>query len=151
MQTLLRPLILSIAAALAIAAVPTTHAAVVQPKPEDAAGEKAETAKPKRDWYPFYGTVASVDRQAKTVSLKKKEGERVLKLDAKSEIQVNGKPGGLGDVKVGDYAHGKVRKDAGGKEVLVAAKFDKEGPRQEKDKPAGEKPSEPKAPAKPKN
>ncbi len=94
------------------------------------AGETTEKPKTKRDWYPFGGTVAAVDPQARTVSLKKKKGERVLQLDAKSELQINGKPATLANVKVGDYAHGKLHKDASGKEVITSAKFDKEKPRQ---------------------
>jgi hypothetical protein len=90
------------------------------------AGETTEKPKAKRDWYPFGGTVAAVDPQARTVSLKKKKGERVLQVDAKSELQVNGKPAALVNVKVGDYAHGKLHKDGSGKEVITAAKFDKE-------------------------
>lgn len=116
----------------------TTIAADAKPKAADApAAAPAESPKPKRDWYPFRGTVGSVDKQAKTVSLKKKEGERVIRLDAKSEIEVYGKPGTLADVKVGDYAHGKLHKDASGKEFVLSVKFDKEAPHN--DHPAGDK------------
>ena len=90
---------------------------------------KATTeAKPKRDWYPFSGIVASVDKQANTISLKKKEGERVLKLDSKSTLEMNGQSTVIGNVKVGYYAHGKLHKDSAGKEVITDAKFDKEKP-----------------------
>ncbi len=98
------------------------------------AKDSTEKTKAKRDWYPFGGIVAAVDVQAKTISLKKKEGARVLKLDAKSTLEINGKPTMLGSVKVGDYAHGKLHKDSAGNEVITAAKFDKEAPN--KDKPA---------------
>jgi hypothetical protein len=84
--------------------------------------------KAKRDWYPFYGTVAAVDQSAKTISLKKKEGERVLKIDSKTGLEINGKPAILADVKVGSYAHGKLHKDSNGAEVIMASKFDKEPP-----------------------
>jgi hypothetical protein len=102
-----------------------------------AAKDSSEKTKAKRDWYPFGGIVASVDVQAKTVSLRKKEGVRVLKLDAKSTLEINGKPALLGSVKIGDYAHGKLHKDSAGSEVITAAKFDKEAPN--KDKPAASK------------
>ncbi len=94
------------------------------------AQDKATTqkAKAKRDWYPFGGIVASVDKQARTISLKKKEGERVLKLDSKSTLEINGKPAELGSVKVGNYAHGKLKKDSANNEVIMDAKFDKEAP-----------------------
>ena len=107
--------------------------AKVAEKAVDVAKEKTETIKTKRDWYPFYGYVASVDKQAKTVSLKRKDGERVLKLDAKSEVEVNGKEGTLADVKPGYYAHGKLHKDALTHEVITAAKFDKDAPKRDKE------------------
>jgi hypothetical protein len=98
-----------------------------------AAKDSTEKAKPTRDWYPFGGIVASIDTQAKTISLKKKEGVRVLKLDSKSTLEINGKPALLSGVKVGDYAHGKLHKDAAGNEVITAATFNKLAPN--KDKP----------------
>jgi hypothetical protein len=92
----------------------------------------AEKEKAKRDWYPFYGTVASINKSANTISLKKKEGERLLKVDAKSKIEVDGKSATLGSVRVGSYAHGKLHKDSAGKEIVTAAKFDKEPPKRKK-------------------
>ena len=86
------------------------------------------TPKPKRDWYPFGASVASVDTTAKTISLKKKEGERVLKTDAKTTLEQNGKPATLADVKPGNYLHGKLHKNAGGEEVLLDAKIELEAP-----------------------
>ena len=93
------------------------------------AKDPSVAGKTKRDWYPFGGIIAAVDKQANTISLKKKKGERVLKLDAKSQLEINGKPVTLESVKVGDYAHGKLHKDSSGKEVITAAKFDKERPK----------------------
>ncbi|HEY5911492.1 MAG TPA: hypothetical protein VJA21_12905 [Verrucomicrobiae bacterium] len=98
----------------------------------------AKKGKAKRDWYPFGGIVAATDMQAKTVSLKKKTGARVLKVDATSELEVGGKPATLAAVKIGDYAHGKLRKDGAGKEVILAAKFDQEKPNKSKEAPAPE-------------
>jgi hypothetical protein len=91
-----------------------------------------EKVKAKRDWYPFGGIVASMDLQAKTVSLKRKTGARVLRLDAKSLIEIDGRPGYLVNVRVGSYAHGKLHKDAAGNEVITSAKFDKERPANDK-------------------
>jgi hypothetical protein len=96
-----------------------------------------QKAKAKRDWYPFGGLVASVDLQAKTVSLKRKTGARILRLDAKSLIEIDGRPGYLANVRVGSYAHGKLHKDAAGNEVITSARFDKEKPA--KEKPAANK------------
>lgn len=87
-----------------------------------------ETAKPKRDWYPFYGTVSSVDTKAKTVALKKKEGERVLQTDAKTTLEQNGKTASLADIKAGNYLHGKLHKDAAGAEVITDAKIELAAP-----------------------
>jgi hypothetical protein len=117
--------VLSSGASLYAAETNTTAGATNASKAKGA----AETGKTKRDWYPFGGTVASVDKQANTLSLKKKKGERVLTLDSKSQLEINGKPATLGSVKVGDYAHGKLHKDSSGKEVITAAKFDKERPK----------------------
>lgn len=89
----------------------------------------AAEVKAKRDWYPFHGIVSSVNKQANTISLKKVEGERVLKLDAKSELEINGKTTtSIANVKVGNYAHGKLHKDKAGEEVIMSAGFEKEAP-----------------------
>lgn len=126
----------------ALASASSLYAADSTVKAQDK--QATEKSKSKRDWYPFGGIVAAVDKQANTISLKKKEGERVLKLDSKSTLEINGKPAVLGSVKVGDYAHGKLHKDSAGKEVITDAKFDKEAPSKEK-KAADNAP--PKAPA----
>ena len=97
-----------------------------QPTPTKPAA--TETAKPKRDWYPVYGTVSAVDTKAKTVSLKKKEGERVLQTDAKTTFEQNGKPATLADVKAGNYLHGKLHKNAAKEEVILDAKIELEPP-----------------------
>ena len=157
MKTLVRSIAFAVIAAFTLSVTSSTQAADAKPKLPEAPSEKAEAAKPKRDWYPFSGIVASVDKQARTVALKKKEGERVLRLDAKSEIQSNGKPGSIADIKVGEYAHGRLHKDAAGKEVILGAKFDKEAPHHDLEKEKGkektetDKVPEHKAPTKPKN
>ena len=107
-------------------------------KAKGRAKEASEQSKSKRDWYPFGGIVASVDKQANTISLKKKEGERVLKVNSKSTLEISGKPASIGSVKVGDYAHGKLHKDSAGNEVITDAKFDKERPSKDKEAAAKE-------------
>jgi hypothetical protein len=133
MKRALKYLLVSSLLGVALASVPSMQAADSTTKTTDKTTTKTkaptEKEKAKRDWYPFYGTVASIDKQANTISLKKKAGERVLKLDAKSEIEVDGKSATIGSVKVGSYAHGKLHKDSAGKEVITAAKFDREPPR----------------------
>ncbi len=141
MNTVLKYLLVSSLLGFALAGVPSSKAADSKATAEDkaASGTKAakEKGKAKRDWYPFGGIVASVDKPANTISLKKKQGERVLKLDSKSTLHVDGKPATIGSVKVGDYAHGKLHKDSAGNEVITDAKFDKEKPK--KDKEAADK------------
>jgi len=99
-----------------------------QTTPSKSSTDATETAKPKRDWYPFYGTVAAVDTKSKTVSLKKKEGERVLQTDAKTTFEQNGKPATLADVKAGNYLHGKLHKNAAKEEVILDAKIELQPP-----------------------
>jgi hypothetical protein len=136
MKSTIKSLFISSLLAVALATAPSLYAADSNSKTNASTTEKskpaAETGKSKRDWYPFGGTVVSVNKQANTISLKKKEGERVLKLDAKSELEIDGKPTTVGSVKAGDYAHGKLHKDTAGNEVIMAAKFDKEAPKRQK-------------------
>ena len=108
---------LGVALAALAAATPAAWSA------EKAKAPAAEGA-PKRDWYPFHGDVASVNKAANTISLKKQEGERVLRLDAKSELTRSGRKITAADVRPGDYAHGKLHKNAQGQEVILAAAFD---------------------------
>ena len=137
MKKALKYLLVTSLLAGALASAPSLCAAdstaTTQDKAAGRTKEAAEKGKSKRDWYPFGGIVGSVDKQANTISLKKKEGERVLKLDSKSTLEINGKPAVLGSVKVGDYAHGKLHKDSAGNEVITDAKFDKEAPNKAKD------------------
>ena len=111
----------------------------------------AEPAKPKRDAHSFYGTVAAVDKSAKTVSLKKTEGVRVLQTDDKTTFEMNGKPAALADVKVGNYLHGTMHKDAAKEEVIRDAKIEKSAPVRGKSmgKPEMEKPEVAPAPVAP--
>ncbi len=58
---------------LAVALVGGTAVNAADTKTKSADASKAAVAqkpKAKRNWYPFYGTVAAVDKQAKTISLK---------------------------------------------------------------------------------
>lgn len=127
MKKSLNSLLTSTLVAFVLAGVPVLRAADTMTN--SMPGETAP-AKPKRTTYPFYGTVESVG--AGTVSLKKKEGVRVLKSDAKTSIQVNGKEGTLADVKPGYYAHGTAHKDSTGEEILGKVKFDTEAPAKKK-------------------
>ena len=126
-----------------------TVSLVAMQGPSAAAADKpktaAEDAKPKRDWYPFHGDVDSVSKTANTITLKKQGGERVLRLDAKTELNKGGKTVTVADIKPGEYAHGKVHKDTEGREVILAAKFEPPAPASKKAEPL---PKKPEAPAK---
>jgi len=131
-------LVISLFAAIHVTA-PFALAADATAKATNKVPAKAEApvqkAKVKRDWYPFSGVVASVNKQAYTITLQKKEGERVIKFDSKSKLEIDGKPAVLADVKVGSYAHGTLHKDSAGNEVITSAKFDKEPPQKVKEDP----------------
>lgn len=83
-------------------------------------------AKPKREWYPFHGFVEGVNATAGTIQLKKEEGQRIVHLDGKSVLTRFGKPASVGDIKPGDYVHGKLHKNTRDEEVITDAKFDQE-------------------------
>jgi len=149
MRSATKSLIVSSLLAVALTIEPSLFAADSNSKTNCSASVKskpvAEQKKAKRDWYPFGGTVASVNKPANTISLKKKQGARVLKLDAKSTIEIDGKPSTLSSVKVGSYAHGKLHKNSAGKEVITAAKFDREPPKK-KNEATGKSLPEPQTP-----
>ena len=95
---------------------------------KDTKEEVKKTTKAKRDWYPYHGEVASVNKASMTIALKKIEGERVIHMDSKSELMREGKPATLIDVKPGDYVSGKMHKNKAGEEVITSAKFRKDAP-----------------------
>ena len=69
---------------------------------------------------PFRGTVASVDKVAKSVTLEGKEKTRTFQIT--SETKIHGKdkkPATLNDVTVGDHVGGSSRETADGKMELV--------------------------------
>jgi hypothetical protein len=124
MKLTLRNIVFSGITALALISAPTLFAADAKTN----AVATAEPEKPKKESYPFHGIIASVDNQAKTITLKKKTGERVLSIDSASKLIVEGKPATLSDVKPEFYAHGSVHKPNGKDEVIIKASFDKEPP-----------------------
>ena len=92
------------------------------------ANSVATTVKPKRDWYPFRGEIASVNTAENSISLRKKDGARVVHLDSASELKREGTTISASDLKIGEYAHGKLRKDGAGVEFISAASIDREPP-----------------------
>ncbi len=101
--------------------------ATTKPKTADTAKEATGTVKPKRDWYPIGGIVSSVDKLGKTVSLKKKEGERVLHTDSQTKLEMDDKPVMLGSIKPGNYLSGTLHK-IDGEEYILNAKIKLEAP-----------------------
>jgi hypothetical protein len=86
-----------------------------------------ETPKPKRDWYPVGGIVVGVDTSEKTISLKKKEGARVLHTDSQSSLEMDGKPITIGSIQNGYYLHGTLHKE-GAEEFILKAKIELKAP-----------------------
>jgi hypothetical protein len=76
MKRVLKYLLVASLLAGALASASSLFAADSTAKAQDK--QATEKGKTKRDWYPLYGIVASVDKQANTISLKKKEGSVFL-------------------------------------------------------------------------
>lgn len=87
----------------------------------------------KRNWYPFGGIVVAANKEAGTISLKKKAGERILRVNSRSKLEIDGRAAGLGSVRVGNYAHGRLQKDSTGNEMILNATFDPEPPNKRKE------------------
>jgi Cu/Ag efflux protein CusF len=130
-----------------ILAATTASAQTTKPKPAEVKTAKAtETTMNTGDTkYPFHGTVAAVDTKAKTVSLKKVEGVRILQTDAQTVFEMNDKPATLADIKAGNYLSGTVHKEGGKEEYIIKGKIALEAPARntgathkmnEKEKPA---------------
>lgn len=111
----------------AVNAQTSTKTKVTEVKATDTAKEITEPAKPKRDWYPVGGIVSSVDKSGKAISLKKKEGERVLHVDAQSTIDMDGKPIAVERIKAGNYLSGTLHKE-GAEEFILKANIKLEAP-----------------------
>lgn len=66
------------------------------------AAEKKEDKKARG--VPYAGTVATVDKAAKTITIKKKEASRVFEITAETRISKSGKPATLDDAIIGEEA-----------------------------------------------
>ena len=73
---------------------------------------------------PFGGKIASVDKQAKTVTV----GKRVLQVTSDTKITKNEKPATLDDATVGEEVGGQYHQDADKKMNLVSLRI---GPKAE--------------------
>ena len=137
--------LLAVSVTRTFAADSSTNAPAAKPaktkaeKKADKAEKAAETARESKP-YPFRGTVSAVDKKAMTFTLEGKDKPRVIGLNSKSLFEKDSKPATLGQVAVGDYAHGRLVKEGEG-EFLVKAAF---GP-----KPADKKAKDDKKETKP--
>lgn len=127
-KSILNLILGSVCAGLLLAS--TANAQTTKPKPAEAKVHEAAAEKPKRDWYPFSGTVTNVDKTAKTITLAKKEGERVLHTDGNTTFEMNGKPASIADIKAGYYVSGTIHQRASKEdnEVIQKAVIRKEAP-----------------------
>lgn len=116
---------------LATVSVVSTQAADAGSAVAVASKDSSDTARPRRDWYPFRGEVASVDAVQKTLSLRRQQGVRVVRLEGASALTRAGGNIAAGDIRIGEYAHGKLRKNEQGLEEVVAAAFEPEPPARE--------------------
>jgi len=105
--------------AAAMAAAPGRSFAQTNKESKDkpAAGAPAERPAKKPSVLPFRGTVAAVDKTAKTITV----GERVFQVTSETRIFKQEKPATLDDVKVGEAIRGSYKKTDEGK--LVAQRI----------------------------
>ena len=120
-KNILKIAVLSLLAA-AIAVAPTQTQA--EEKKEKPAVKKPEA--PKGDRGPFYGKVAAVDKQARTITV----GKRTFQITSDTKIKKEGKPATLEDAVVGELVGGYFIKGDDDKLVVKTVNF---GP-----KPKGE-------------
>ncbi len=101
---------------LAAVTLPTT---VLAAPPADPAPKStsAVSARP----YPFRGTIARVDIEARTVTLESRTTPRVLRIGEQSVLEKDGKPAVLTEIRSGDYLRGQIRKTEEGHETIVKA------------------------------
>jgi hypothetical protein len=85
--------------------------AISADKPADKKTEKADTQEKFR---PFRGTIKSVDKVARTITL---EGESAQKFAITSDTKINkdGKPAAFADIVVGDSVGGRAKETGEGK------------------------------------
>lgn len=84
--------------------------------------------RPKRETYPFRGTVGSVDPAAMTLVLEGKQSKRVVQLTARTRIEKDGATTPLESVKAGDVVGGTLRKTPEGREEALLVRI---GPKPE--------------------
>lgn len=66
---------------------------------------------------PYSGAISAMDKDAKTITLKGKEKERVITLNDETKITKDGAAATWDDLKAGEMVRGQVMKSEDGKEV----------------------------------
>jgi Domain of unknown function (DUF5666) len=79
-------------------------------KDKKPAGESEDAVKPKRDILPFRGTIAAIDKDAKTFTV----GSRTFQVSADTKIERAGNPAKLEDGVVGERVTGSCKKTEDG-------------------------------------
>ncbi len=113
--------------AAAITSVALGTMAADEPGPDKAApvpSSKPAQAPPtgtsrRRDTYPFRGVVASIDAEARTVTLEGRQNRRVIHLTELTRLEKEGQPAQFADLKAGDRVGGTLRKTGDGREQAV--------------------------------
>jgi hypothetical protein len=84
---------------------------------------KAEVELPpratRRETYPFRGVIASIDIQAKRLTLEGRQNRRVIQVTDSTRLEKHGQAVVLADLKVGEAVGGTLRKTAAGQEEAV--------------------------------
>ena len=111
------------------------------PNPVAVSPPVAGTPRPKRETYPFRGTVGAVDPAAMTLILEGKQSRRVVQLTAQTRIEKDGAQATVKAVKAGDGVGGTLRKTAEGREEALLVRV---GPKPESAESEGGSASKPK-------
>ena len=93
------------------------------PESGTTAAEEAPATKPKRNSYPFYGTLASIDTAGKTFSLAGKKKPRIIAVTSETRFFKNGTGGKFADGIAGERVTGTLRKNSAGLEEAVTVRY----------------------------
>ena len=111
------------------------------PNPPAAAPAETPATRPKRDTYPFRGTVGSVDPAAMTLVLEGKQTKRVVQLTGQTRFEKDGSPAGVEAIKAGDLVGGTLRKTPEGREEALLVRI---GPKSDDPSASGNESNRPK-------
>lgn len=130
--TLRIALVFTLALSTLASAAPEKEAA----KPEKAAAKATAKSEEKKDHYPLYGQVVSVNTRTLTIKGGEGKEDRKFAISAATEILKDDKPAKVEDVKVGQWVGGYVAKAESGNDKLLKLNL---SAKQKEDKPAAKK------------